>query len=149
AEQSVPPRRLLSCALGRGLALLHPFMPFVTEEIWQRFEAGESIMIAAWPDLEEVRRDPTSEDHFTAVVDLITAIRRFRRPHHIRDSMSPAASVYPSPVYRQVFEALGPEIERLARLSTLELLTEPGDPAGCARLVAPHAQVLIPLAGVL
>jgi valyl-tRNA synthetase len=140
---------VLAWVLERSLRLLHPFMPFVTEEIWQRFEAGESIMIAAWPDLREVRRDPTSENQFTAVVDLITSIRRFRKSHHIRDSMSLAASAYPNSDYGEVFQSLRPEIERLARLSTLELLTEPGDPSGCARLVAPHAQVLIPLAGVL
>jgi valyl-tRNA synthetase len=140
---------VLAWVLERSLRLLHPMMPFVTEEIWQRFGAGESIMVAPWPDRKDVRRDPGSENHFMAAIDLITAIRRFRTAHQIKDSMSLTAQVYPSPVYREVFESLRPEIERLSRLSTLELLAEPGDPAGCARLVAPHAQVLIPLAGVL
>jgi valyl-tRNA synthetase len=63
--------------------------------------------------------------------------------------MSLSAQVYPNAMYRETFESLVPEIERLAKLSTLELLTEPGDPTGCARVVVPHAEVLIPLAGVL
>jgi valyl-tRNA synthetase len=121
----------------------------VTEEIWQRLGTGESIMIAPWPERHEEHQDPESEDHFASATELITAIRQFRKAHEIRDSMSLAAQVYPSPDYRETFESLVPEIERLAKLSTLELLTEPGDPTGCARVVVPHAEVLIPLAGVL
>jgi valyl-tRNA synthetase len=106
-------------------------------------------VVAPWPDREKAGRDPVSEDQFASAMDLVTAIRRFRKAHEIRDSMSLSAQVYPDAEYRGVFESLRPEIERLARLSTLDLLAEAGDPAGCARLVAPHAQVLIPLAGVL
>jgi valyl-tRNA synthetase len=124
-------------------------MPFVTEEIWHRLGTGESIMIAPWPERHDEHRDARSEDHFAAATELITVIRQFRKAHEIRDSMSLSAQVYPSPEYRETLESLRPEIERLAKVSTLELLAEPGDPTGCARVVVPHAQVLIPLAGIL
>jgi valyl-tRNA synthetase len=140
---------VLAWVLERSLRLLHPFMPFVTEESWQRFDAGESIVIAPWPGPMHRHLDPNTEAQFTFAMGLITAIRRFRKAHGIRDSMSMSARVYPRPVQRKVFESLRREIERLANLSTLELLDRPGDPAGCARLVADGAQVLIPLAGVL
>ena len=44
------PARVLAWVLERSLRVLHPFMPFVTEEIWQRFGAGESIVVAPWPE---------------------------------------------------------------------------------------------------
>jgi valyl-tRNA synthetase len=140
---------VLAWVLERSLRLLHPFMPFVTEEIWQRFEAGESITIAPWPERRPEHHDPKSEVQFTSAMELITTIRRFRKAHAIRDSMSLAARVHAGPAQREVFEALRPEIERLANVSTLEILDSPGDRTGSARILADGAQVLIPLAGVL
>jgi valyl-tRNA synthetase len=140
---------VLAWVLERSLRLLHPFMPFVTEEVWQRFGAGESIMVAAWPEPALDHRDPKAEVQFTFAMDLVGAIRRFRKAHGIRDSMALSARVFPRPPQREVFESLRPEIEKLANLSALEVLDERGDPTGSARLVADGAQVLIPLAGVL
>jgi len=140
---------VLAWVLERTLRTIHPMMPFVTEEIWQRFGAGGSIMISSWPERHREHRDPKSEVQFTYAMELVTAIRRFRKAHAIRDSMSLAARVYPRPIQREVFQALRPEIERLANVSTLEILDSPGDRTGSARVVADGAQVLIPLAGVL
>jgi valyl-tRNA synthetase len=64
--------------------------------------------------------------------------------------MSLAVRIHPSsPAQSETLSELRGEIERLANVSTLEVLTEPGDPAGCARLMAAGAQILVPLAGVL
>jgi valyl-tRNA synthetase len=57
--------------------------------------------------------------------------------------------IFPADEQRDIIDAARQEIERLANLSTLETLNAPGDPAGCARLVADGAQLLVPLAGVL
>src|SRR6266508_4403407 len=140
---------VLGWVLERSLRLLHPFMPFVTEEVWQRLGAGESIMISPWPEPRSEHGDPKAESQFAFAMELIGAIRRFRKSHGIRDSLSLSARVAPRADQRGVLEALRPEIERLANISTLEVLSEPGDPAGFARLVADGAQVLVPLAGVL
>ncbi len=140
---------VLGWVLERSLRLLHPFMPFVTEEVWQRVGAGESIMISPWPEPRSEHSDPKAESQFAFAMELIGAIRRFRKSHGIRDSLSLTARVAPRADQRGVLEALRPEIERLANISTLEVLSEPGDPTGYARLVADGAQVLIPLAGVL
>jgi len=140
---------VLTWALERSLRLLHPFMPFVTEEVWQRVGSGDSIMIAAWPEPRDDHRDPEAESQFSFAMEVVGVIRRFRKSHGIRDSMSLSGRVYPRPDQRGVLQALRPEIERLANVSSLELLDHPGDPSGCARLVADGAQVLIALAGVL
>src|SRR5207244_5473438 len=101
---------VLAWVLERSLRLLHPFLPFVTEEAWQRFEAGEAIVIAPWPDSMLQHGDPEAEVQFTFAMNLITGIRRFRKAHGIRDSMSLAARVHPRPVQREVFASFRAEI---------------------------------------
>ncbi|HJP66329.1 MAG TPA: valine--tRNA ligase [Actinomycetota bacterium] len=139
---------VLTWVLERSLRLLHPIMPFVTEEVWQRFDIGESIMVASWPEPHPGHRDPEAEDEFAFAEELVGAIRRFRKSHGLRDSLALTATVAGSDWQRAVAEGLRPEIERLANAS-LEIRADPGDPAGSARLAADGAQVLIPLAGVL
>lgn len=149
ARQSRAARALLAWVLERSLRMLHPFMPFVTEEVWQRFGAGDSIVVAAWPEGHPEHRDEEAEVRFGFAVEFVSAVRRFRKAHGIRDSMSLAASVAPSPAERSVLSELRSEIERLAGISTLQVLDGPGEEEGCARLVAGGNTVLIPLAGVL
>jgi valyl-tRNA synthetase len=124
-------------------------MPFITEEVWQGFGVGESIVVAEWPEAHPEHRDEESEIRFGFAEELVTAIRRFRKHHGLADSMSLAARVHSTPAQRGIVEGMRDEIQRLANVSTLAVLDEPGDPTGCARLVADGAQVLIPLAGVL
>jgi len=140
---------VLSWILERSLRMLHPFMPFVTEEAWQRFGVGESIMVAPWPEEHPQHRDAEAEVGFGFAEEVITAVRRFRKSHGLRDGLSLQVRVHPSTSQRAVIEDVRSEIQRLASISTLEVLDEPGDPTGCARLVADGAQLLIPLAGVL
>jgi valyl-tRNA synthetase len=72
-------KRVLLEVLDRSLRLLHPFMPFVTEEIWQKLGGVEpSIMVAPYPIAEEVLEDPEAERLLTAVQAIITAIRNAR-----------------------------------------------------------------------
>jgi valyl-tRNA synthetase len=72
-------KRVLLEVLDRSLRLLHPFMPFVTEEIWQKLGAvEESIMIAPYPIAEEVLEDPEAERLISAVKAIITTVRNVR-----------------------------------------------------------------------
>jgi valyl-tRNA synthetase len=72
--------------LERGLRLLHPYMPFVTEEIWQHLkdaapgtdEWGESLMIRPWPEMDEARLDPAAEADMALLMDLIRQVRNAR-----------------------------------------------------------------------
>jgi valyl-tRNA synthetase len=75
---------VLAWAFERTLRLLHPTMPFITEEIWQRFsEGGGSIAVAPWPVSEPAHADPAAERSFHVVQEVITAIRQFRSRHRI------------------------------------------------------------------
>ena len=70
---------MLGYVLEHTLRLLHPFMPFITEEIWQRVpHEGQSVMIAAWPTGEEDKADEAAETAMTAIMETIKAIRNMR-----------------------------------------------------------------------
>jgi valyl-tRNA synthetase len=140
---------VLAWVLERTLRLLHPIMPFVTEEVWQRFGAGESIMVAPWPEGHPEHGDQDAETRFGFLRALVSGVRRFRKAHGLRDSLPLTLRVHPTPAQREVLQESGREVRRLAALSELEVLDAPGDPTGCARLVADGAQLLIPLSGVL
>jgi len=140
---------ILAWVLERSLRMLHPFMPFVTEEAWQRFGAGGSVMVAPWPQAHPEHRDLEAERRFGFTESVVSEIRRFRKVHGLRDSTPLVVRVFLTDEQRDVILAARLEIERLANLSSLELLQAPGDPTGSARLVADGAQLLVPLAGVL
>lgn len=70
---------VLGYVLEHTLRLLHPFMPFITEEIWQHIpHEGKSIMVSEWPKNEEGKVDEAAEVNMTAVMDTIKAIRNMR-----------------------------------------------------------------------
>ncbi|WP_196593945.1 valine--tRNA ligase [Pectinatus sottacetonis] len=70
---------VLSYVLEHTLRLLHPFMPFITEEIWQHIpHEGKSIMESSWPEYEADRIDDSSEKNMTAVMETIKVIRNMR-----------------------------------------------------------------------
>jgi valyl-tRNA synthetase len=72
-------RRVLLEVLDRSLRLLHPFMPFITDEIWQKLGGVEpSIMVAPYPIVEEVMEDAQAERLMSAVKAITTAVRNVR-----------------------------------------------------------------------
>ena len=77
-EQKETAANTLAWVLERTLRLLHPVMPFVTEEIWQRFDAGESITIAEWPRQMPELGDGDSERVFGELRDVVTDIRQIQ-----------------------------------------------------------------------
>ncbi|MGH2739351.1 MAG: valine--tRNA ligase [Actinomycetota bacterium] len=140
---------VLAWVLERTLRLLHPVMPFVSEEIWQRLGVGESIVISSWPEPHPEHRDEDAERRFSFAEDLVVAIRSFRSGHGIAQGAPLTVRVGADERQRPIVETLDDEIRRLARVQTLELADGPLDGAGSARLVVQGADVLIPLAGVL
>jgi valyl-tRNA synthetase len=148
-EQRQDTAEVLAWVLERTLRLLHPIMPFVTEEAWQRLEIGDSIVIAEWPEPRTEHRDDDAERRFSFAEDLVTAVRSFRSGHGLGPGTPLAVRVRVDDERREVLDALREEICRVARIDRLEVLDDGADPSGSARLVVRGAEVLIPLAGVL
>ncbi|HEX2025771.1 MAG TPA: valine--tRNA ligase [Actinomycetota bacterium] len=139
----------LAWVLERTLRLLHPVMPFVTEEAWQRFGIGDSIVIAPWPEAHPEHRDRDAESRFAFAEELVDAVRSFRSGHGLGPGTPLTVRVRADDERRGVLTSLDEEIRRLARIDRLELLDGEADGAGQARLVVAGAEVLIPVEGVL
>ncbi|MEG8178787.1 valine--tRNA ligase [Nocardia terpenica] len=84
---STKTRRVLGHVLDTLLRLLHPIIPFVTEQLWTTLTGGESVVIASWPT-DTGFRDPEAEAEVVAVQGFIGEIRRFRSEQRIPASRS-------------------------------------------------------------
>jgi valyl-tRNA synthetase len=88
-------RRVLGEVLDRLLRLIHPLLPFVTEELWTALTGGESVVVARWPgqlaegadgQLAGLPADPAAEAEIAALMRLVTEVRRFRSDQGLRPS---------------------------------------------------------------
>ena len=107
--------RVLCYTLSRTLEMLHPFMPFITEEIWQALpHHGASITVAAWPGTAG-RADAEAQTSVSALMDAIRAIRNIRAEMGVAPSRRLAVTVVPaSPEWDAVYRAGSPYILALA-----------------------------------
>ena len=101
-RQNIPPSPIpvLVHTLETILRLLHPFIPFITEDIWQRLrpalaEAPESLMIASYPVAQEEELDPAAEEEMEAVIEVIRAIRNHRAEVKIPSSQFIPCFIHP------------------------------------------------------
>ncbi len=79
-------KRVLGFVLDQLLRLMHPIMPFITEEIWTALTGGESIVIAEWPKSIPSHHDADGEKLILQVQEVITEVRRFRNDQGIKSS---------------------------------------------------------------
>jgi valyl-tRNA synthetase len=85
-------RRVLGHVLDQLLRLIHPVMPFVTDELWTALTGGDSVMVAAWPAAVSGDRDPAAVAVIDALMRLVTSVRRFRADQGLRPTQPvPAA----------------------------------------------------------
>jgi len=75
-------RKVLGFVLDQMLRLLHPVMPFVTDELWSALTGEDSVMMAAWPDFEFT--DPVAEAEIGSLMRLVTEVRQFRSGQGLR-----------------------------------------------------------------
>ena len=139
----------LVTVLEAALRLLHPFMPFITEEIWQRLpHPGDSIMIAPYPRADARAVDPEADRAMSTVMALITAIRNIRGEMHIAPGVTLAATVRPAPEHAGLFEASRRRIETLAR-AQLAIDVRATRRPNTALAVIGGSEVFVDLAGIV
>lgn len=138
--------KILLSILENLLALWHPFMPFVTEEIWKLFQKGDMMIVHAWPEVSGALSDETREQ-FDLIRDLIVAIRNIRAEFHVEPSREISVMLVGSE------EALLQEnaqiIKKLARVSDLHISATGEKPDAAACAVVRSTQVYVPLAGLM
>ncbi|MCX2726714.1 valine--tRNA ligase [Thermomicrobium sp. 4228-Ro] len=145
-------RQTLAYVLERALRLLHPFMPFVTEELWQRLpHAGESIMVAPWPEPDTALVDEEAEREFAFLMEAIRAVRNARAEAGVEPARWVQAIVFPGS-HRQTFldsEGIFRFLARVASdgLTYVDELLEA--PKQVVSLIVDDAVIYLPLRGML
>ena len=131
------------------LRLLHPFMPFVTEELWQSIpHEGKSIMISPYPYYSET--DDTAEKEMGIIKEAITAVRSIRGELNI--SPSAELEIQVRPFDRETYRTLKDNelyIRKLARAGDIKIDMDIKKSRGSAIAVKEHLEVYIPLAGLI
>ena len=153
SDDQVARRRTLQTlvhVLETSLRLLHPFMPFVTEEIWQHLpHEGETIMLAPWPDAAGSLYDPEAEAAMDTLVELVRGIRNARAEYNVPNGRAIHALLRPGALGSSLDE-LHVLFARLCRVEDLSLLAaDAPDPARCATVVVNDTTVYLPLAGLI
>ncbi|MCL4534063.1 MAG: valine--tRNA ligase [Bacteroidetes bacterium] len=130
------------------LRLLHPFMPFVTEEIRQHLpHQGESLMVAAWPRPGE--RDPEAEQEMSALIEVIRSIRNLRAEFRVEAARWVEAKIVAGP-QAPLLSQHQEMVATLARVRPLRVVAElPQRPAQALHAVAAGTEIYLPLAGLV
>ncbi len=136
-------RDMLVYIMSNTLKLLHPFMPFITEEIWQTLpHEGESIMISAWPVYKDEYNFSVEEQEMDRIMEAVRAIRNRRAEMNVPPSKK--AKYYIATAHKDTFEKAGIFMQRLASCSEAEIGDSfEIDDAVC--IVTTDAKIYIPL----
>ncbi|HTY76485.1 MAG TPA: valine--tRNA ligase [Candidatus Bathyarchaeia archaeon] len=146
-------QRTLVETLEATLRLLHPFMPFLSEDIWQRLprakaKDGDSIVTAPFPKAGRKGRDPEAERGMAPVIEVVSAIRTARSESRISPAVELAVTVRPSPEAMPLLTAAPPLIGALAR-ARVTVAPDATRPPQSAHVVASGIDVFVHLAGVV
>jgi valyl-tRNA synthetase len=138
--------------LETTLRLLHPFMPFITEEIWQRLPkartAPKSIMIARYPKMQKRQQDAAAEADIEPVMAVISGIRSIRSEFQIPPSRTLSVVVKPTPAAEPLLRG---ESAAIGALAKADLRVEPGAQraADAVLKVVEGSEIHVSLAGVI
>ncbi len=142
-QSALGAQKVLSYVMANSLKLLHPFMPYITEELWQAVpHDNEFIMTASWPVADPALDFAQEEQEFEMVMEVIRGIRNARAEKNI--PFSKKAKVYIATSQPEVFAKSTAFLEKLASASEVEV----GDSftlENPVQIVTPHATVYLPL----
>ncbi len=140
-------RRVLTYVMTRQLQLLHPFMPFITEEIWQTLpHEGETLMRTAWPVYQDSLHFAAEEKEMERIMDAIRAIRNRRAEMNVPPSRK--AQVFVETAFADTFESGKPFICRLASAAEVTVGSS-FDVPGSVSIVTADATIKIPMADLV
>ncbi|KYG91636.1 valine--tRNA ligase [[Bacillus] sp. KCTC 13219] len=144
-------RSVLAHVLDQTMRLLHPFMPFITEEIWQHLpHEGDSITVAAWPTVNKAFNFEQDEQSMKLLMDIIRSVRNIRA--EVNTPMSKKVALYVSAkdtATAEVLEANKAYIEKFCNPDPLVIGQNVEIPAQTMSAVVTGAEVFLPLAGLI
>lgn len=151
AAERATAQHVLATVLVSAMKLLHPYMPFITEEIYQCLpHEAESIMISKWPVADESLVDPDAERGMNAIMDSIKAIRNMRAEVNANPGKKIPAIMLVSEDLREVVAHNDSYIKLLGGIDNLELRPLNGEkPENAMATVVTGIEVYLPLAGLI
>jgi valyl-tRNA synthetase len=145
-------RAVLLEVLEKTLRLLHPVMPFVTEEIWQKLPRvieGDSIMVAPFPKAEAGKSDPAAEADMQRLMRLVTAVRTIRATYEVdRKKKLDLTVVAPDASDRAFLDRHEALVRHLAIVGTLTAVAAAPEAKGAVRQPVDGLELRIPMAGL-
>lgn len=148
------PLAVLLTVLEQSLRLLHPFMPYVTEALWQALPAsakhGDALIIAPWPVQVPALLDDLAEAQMAVLMELVRGIRNVRAEYNVEPGKRIPAIIAAGEL-TPVLEASRPVLELLARLdgAALTIAAQSEGPAQSASVVVGDVVAYLPLAGLV
>ena len=147
ADAATTARAVLVYVMSGMLQLLHPFMPFITEEIWQSLpHDGDSIMVSKWPEYNESLDFADEEAEFERIVKAIRAVRVRRNEMNVPPSRK--AKITVETAYADTFKAGSVFFTRLAYASEIAI-NEPMDDPSAVSIITDDAKIYIPLGDLI
>jgi valyl-tRNA synthetase len=134
-----------------SLKMLHPIMPFVTEEIWETLVGdGTSIMVSEFPSPQDISHDPVADRQMRTIMDTITSIRNIRGEMNIAPSKKLKVAISsPDAESRAIMEIGGSYITNLANLEALTMTASGDEPKNAAIGVVGSMRIYVLLEGVV
>ncbi len=139
-------QKVLLYVLTETLKLLHPFMPFITEEIWQALpHDGEALMVERYPEYSEKISFPEDEAKFEIIMNAVKAVRARRAEMNVPPSKKPHLTIVTD--RREVFEAGRVYLSKLAFAGELSIMdTVPAEAENMVGVVTNDAKLYMPMA---
>ncbi|WP_341348724.1 valine--tRNA ligase [Paenibacillus sp. FSL H3-0469] len=142
---------VLAYVLDRTLRLIHPFMPFITEEIWQHLpHEGESITLAEWPKYDAALENPQAVSEMNLLMDIIRAVRGIRA--EVNAPMSKKVELIIKAGSQDTLDIISRNdnyIGRFCNTSSFEAGLAPQTPDKMMSAVVTGAELLLPLSGLI
>ncbi|MFO7760001.1 MAG: valine--tRNA ligase [Desulfobia sp.] len=144
-------RQVLLHVLRQTLKLLHPVIPFITEELWQALPGEEkSIMTAPYPEVVPAWSSPEVKKEVSLIMIVVSGIRNIRSEMQIHPGKALVARVIcPDQQKRKVISSHEQVIKELARTDNLDILAEGPVPKGSASYIAEDMEISVPLEGLI
>ncbi|NOX38184.1 MAG: valine--tRNA ligase [Calditrichaeota bacterium] len=146
-------RTIATHIMKTTMNLLHPYIPFITEEIYQRLRTEqdvESVVIAPWPEPQAELNDPQAESDMNFLQQVISHIRTIRSEMNVPPAKKATLWYRTDDGHRgELLKQFAPYIQQLARVETIEPLSDGRDLKSTATVVVENVELFLPLEGLI
>jgi len=149
-------RTVLVTVFDRTLRLMHPLIPFVTTELWEKLpwpdgeEREEDLMVASWPRAGELPRAPEAEERLGVLQALVTSVRSLRKEYGVPEGESVKVLLHADGDHiRETLDGQGRQLDRLARIGEVGWGRAEAGTIGAHDVLFSGLEVFLPLEGVV